>query len=429
MTSSRSEDGRMGMPGYEETNDVVQTQLRRGRKRRRSPAGGIIGILVFMLVAGLLGAYSLKVFPFKESPGNPTPPVTNEIPGGAKAPEDVPGNEGLVAMEKALQARGLYVTMDVFGTPSRFTEVITFARENAGLNSFVVVVMDNNGRIPCEPESDMVIPAKPAAYKHFSGLVNVLDQDGYYLIARIVAFQDPYMARGTPEQAIRNADGSLWKDRDGRLWLNPYDKRNWEFIRDISLWACEMGFHEIQLDYVRFPDSASGLEKSGVLMPGHEEYESRGDAIFAFLEYMSQALDGKAYLSADVFGFVTIAQDDMGIGQKLEQLADSVDFICPMVYPSHYYNAGIYGFQVPEAHPYEVVYKAMDEAIERTEGLKSKIRPWLQDFSMRIKYGPSEVQGQIDAVYDHEIETFLVWNPANIYTENVKYVKSEPSEQ
>ena len=118
----------------------------------------------------------------------------------------------------------------------------------------------------------------------------------------------------------------------------------------------------------------------------------------------------------------------MGIGQQLEQLAASVDFICPMVYPSHYYNAGIYGFQVPEAHPYEVVYKAMAEAIERTDGLRSKIRPWLQDFSMRIKYGPSEVQGQIDAVYEHEIETFLLWNPANAYTGSVKYVRGEPSE-
>ena len=158
------------------------------------------------------------------------------------------------------------------------------------------------------------------------------------------------MAMAAPGQAIRNADGTLWRDRDGRLWLNPYDKRNWEFVKDVSMWAVDMGFDEIQLDYVRFPDSAQGLEKKGVLMPGHEEYESRGDAIAAFLEYMGDALENKAYLSADVFGFVTIAQDDMGIGQRLEQLADLIDFICPMVYPSHYYNPGIYGFEVPEKH-------------------------------------------------------------------------------
>ena len=159
------------------------------------------------------------------------------------------------------------------------------------------------------------------------------------MIARVVAFQDPYLAKLKPEQAIRNADGSLWKDRDGRLWLNPYDERNWEFIRDIALWACEMGFDEVQLDYVRFPDSARGLEQTSVLMPGSEKFGSRGDAIAAFLEYMDDALEGKGFLSADVFGFVTIAQDDMGIGQKLEQLASLVDFISPMVYPCLLYTS------------------------------------------------------------------------------------------
>ena len=417
------------MPGYDGPSDAGQTQLRRKRKGKRPPARGMIPFVLLLVAAGLFAAYSYGLFPFGRNHGNVTPPVSQEEPPGIQEPADDPEKgEGQVAMEKALQARGLYVTMDVFGSPSRFTGLITFARQNPGINSFVVDVKDNNGRIPCKPESDIDIPSKPAAYNHFSGLVNVLDQEDYYMIARVVAFQDPYLAKLRPEQAIRNGDGSLWRDRDGRLWLNPYDKRNWEFIRDISLWAFEMGFHEIQLDYVRFPDSARGLEKSGVLMPGHEEYQSRGDAIKAFLEYMSQELEGKVYLSADVFGFVTIAQDDMGIGQQLEQLAASVDFICPMVYPSHYYNAGIYGFQVPEAHPYEVVYKAMAEAIERTDGLRSKIRPWLQDFSMRIKYGPSEVQGQIDAVYEHEIETFLLWNPANAYTGSVKYVRGEPSE-
>ena len=142
----------------------------------------------------------------------------------------------------------------------------------------------------------------------------------------------------------------------------------------------------------------------------------------ALINYMSDALKDKAILSADIFGFTTIAVDDMGIGQKLEQVADCVDFISPMVYPSHYYNAGIYGFEVPEAHPYEVVGKSADEAAERTAGLRAKNRPWLQDFSMRIKYGPAVVQGQINALFERGIYTFMLWNPSNIYTDGVNYV-------
>ncbi|HHT85485.1 MAG TPA: hypothetical protein GXZ88_06945 [Firmicutes bacterium] len=412
-----------------ETSLEPRRSSRRQRKARHTYVWMMVALLFF--ATSLLAAYHFEVFPFaREAAGTDIPAngigqgqveegELDEGQGGegqgAADPEEQPG---LASMEQALSARGLYVTMDVFGTPSRFADVITFIRSNPGLNCLVIDVKDNNGRIPREAPG---IPSKAASYNHFSALVNVLKQEGYYLIARIVAFQDPHMAMAAPGQAIRNADGTLWRDRDGRLWLNPYDKRNWEFVKDVSMWAVDMGFDEIQLDYVRFPDSAQGLEKKGVLMPGHEEYESRGDAIAAFLEYMGDALENKAYLSADVFGFVTIAQDDMGIGQRLEQLADLIDFICPMVYPSHYYNPGIYGFEVPEKHPYEVVYKAMEEALDRTQGLRGKVRPWLQDFSMRYRYGPQEVQGQVNAVFEHGIYTYMLWNPANVYTEGVDY--------
>lgn len=339
--------------------------------------------------------------------------AAGERPGVGRPP-------GRAPLEQALKAKGLYLTMDSAGTPSTMAPLVTFIREHDGLDCMVIDVKDNSGRVPTEPPED--IPALPGNYSHFPALIDVLRDEGFYMIARVVAFQDPHLAKSLPERAIRNSDGSLWRDRDGRLWLNPYDQRNWEYVRDISLWAVEMGFDEIQLDYVRFPDSAQGLEETGtVLMPGSSDYANRGEAIAAFLRFMDAALDGRAYLSADIFGFVTIALDDMGIGQKLEEIADCVDFICPMVYPSHYFNPGIYGFEQPEAHPYEVVFKAMDEAIQRTDGLRSKIRPWLQDFSMRIRYGPDEVQGQIRAVFEHDIETYMLWNPANMYTGGVKY--------
>jgi hypothetical protein len=417
-----------------ETSFEPRRSLKRQRKARHTHVWVTAALLIF--ATGLITAYHFEVLPVPWETAGPQVPGEGTGQGGLDEGgiggvqegqvEEGQGLEGqdsgageqtaLAPMEQALSARGLYVAMDVFGTPSLFTDVITFVRSNPGLNCLVVDVKDNNGRIPTEAPG---IPSKAGSYTHFRALVNVLKQEGYYLIARIVAFQDPYMAAAFPEQAIRNADGSLWRDRDGRLWLNPYDKRNWEFVKDVCLWAADMGFREIQLDYVRFPDSAQGVEKKGVLMPGHDEYESRGDAIAAFLEYVGEALENKAYLSADVFGFVTIAQDDMGIGQRLEQLADLVDFISPMVYPSHYYNPGIYGFEVPEKHPYEVVYKAMEEALTRTEGLRAKVRPWLQDFSMRYRYGPKEVQDQINAVFEHGIHTYMLWNPANVYTEGV----------
>jgi hypothetical protein len=368
---------------------------------------------VLLLLAAAVYAITVNRFP-PETTGSlePSEESQDETALGAD-------KSSLVPMETALEARGVYLTFMAAGTPSKMTQIMEYVRSTPGINAMVVDLKDNNGCIPfAGPEE---IPSKAVSFRHFPGLIRVLKDEGYFMIARIVVFQDPFMAEYAPEQAIRNPDGSLWKDNDGRLWLNPYDKRNWEFTKDLALWACDMGFDEIQLDYVRFPDGARGLESSNVLMPGKEDYASRGDCIADFLDYMSEALEDKAYLSADIFGFTTIAQDDMGIGQKIEQVADHVDFICPMVYPSHYFNKGIYGFDVPEAHPGEVVYKAMEEAIQRTDGLRAKIRPWLQDFSLRIHYGSEEVQAQIDAVFEHGINTFLMWNPANVYTNGVDY--------
>lgn len=398
-------------------NGSVETGLGRAEKRaqRRKREAWIAGACtVFLVIASLVAAVSYGLIPLNggESHADPGPEslVTEEDPCTAAT---------MVPLERALQVRGIYLTMDTAGTPSRMSSTIRFVRENPGLNGLVIDLKDNSGKVPCKAPDTIISPV--AGYGHFPGIVSALKQEGYFTIARIVAFQDPYLAQAVPEQAIRRSDGGLWRDRDGRLWLNPYDERNWEYVKDLALWALDMGFDEIQLDYVRFPDSARNLETSGVVMPGWDAYQNRGEAIVAFLKYMGQAVEGKAYLSADIFGFTTIAADDMGIGQKLEDVASAVDFICPMVYPSHYYNAGIYGFEVPEAHPYEVVCMAMEEAKERTSGLKAHIRPWLQDFSYRIKYGPEEVQGQIEATFESGLNTFILWNPANIYTKGVTY--------
>lgn len=392
---------------------ATSTALEERARLRRGSRWGHLAVALLVLAGLAYAGYSAGWFGDTAARS-----VDPGIPGTTAA--DPPAG-GLVPMETALSARALYLTMDTAGTPSQMASVMKYLRSREGLNALVIDIKDNNGRVAAEPPEN--VPSMPGGYDHIPGLVQVLAREGYYMIARVVAFQDPFRAAKAPERAIRNADGGLWRDRDGRLWLNPYDERNWELVRDVALWAAGMGFHEIQLDYVRFPDSAQGLERSGaVLMPGSEKYQSRGDCIAAFLSYMDKALQGKAYLSADIFGFATIAVDDMGIGHKLEQIAACVDFICPMVYPSHYYNAGIYGFQVPEAHPYEVVHKAMDQALERTRGLRAKIRPWLQDFSMRVDYGPAEVEGQIRAVFEHGVKTYLLWNPANEYTDGVGYV-------
>ena len=55
--------------------------------------------------------------------------------------------------------------------------------------------------------------------------------------------------------------------------------------------------------------------------------------------------------------------------------------------------------------------------------LKTKLRPWLQDFDLGADYNAEMVKKQIQAVYDAATSTpellngFMLWNPSNIYTQ------------
>ena len=127
---------------------------------------------------------------------------------------------------------------------------------------------------------------------------------------------------------------------------------------------------------------------------------------------------GRLKISADLFGMTTTAKDDMGIGQLLENALPYFDFVMPMVYPSHY-PATFIGFTEPEAHPYEVVHYALQSAVARAEKASTtanEIRPWLQDFGLKMDYGPTEVKAQIKAANDAGLSSWLLWSASNQYT-------------
>lgn len=206
-------------------------------------------------------------------------------------------------------------------------------------------------------------------------------------------------------------------------WLNPYNRDSWDYLVDIAEEAAIKGFDEIQFDYVRFPtDGNTKIIDYGSSAAG----KSKAEAIAEFLSYGRDRLSKKGVVvSADVFGLVTTAADDMRIGQHLESIAKSVDVICPMVYPSHY-GKGSYGVAEPDFEPYKIVNRSMTVAEDRIDAIKdvrkkAVLRPWLQDFTASYlkkykRYGSAEVRAQIDATYDAGSEEWLLWNAGNIFT-------------
>lgn len=129
------------------------------------------------------------------------------------------------------------------------------------------------------------------------------------------------------------------------------------------------------------------------------------------------------FVAADVFGTVIDNETDQAIvGQDYGQMARHLDYICPMVYPSHYVN-GAYGISVPDAEPYQTIFSAMSSSAETLAGIKeekAKVRVWLQGFTAswvpgHISYGRAQIREQIKGAYDAGYEEWILWNAAVRY--------------
>ncbi|OHA26458.1 MAG: hypothetical protein A3C06_02680 [Candidatus Taylorbacteria bacterium RIFCSPHIGHO2_02_FULL_46_13] len=136
----------------------------------------------------------------------------------------------------------------------------------------------------------------------------------------------------------------------------------------------------------------------------------------SFFSYLSRELKKEPIIiSADLFGMTTTNNDDLNIGQVLEDALANFDYVSPMVYPSHY-PANFLGFANPATKQYEVVKYSMDSAVRRASTTPFKLRPWLQDFSLGATYTPDMVRTQMQAVYDSGLNSWMLWNASNRYT-------------
>jgi hypothetical protein len=322
--------------------------------------------------------------------------------------------------------RALYVNGWAAGSRSRMRNLIRIADETE-VNAFVIDIKESDTYLVHDSTAiplarEIGADQRPAS-KWLPALVDTLEAHGIYPIARIVVFKDRMLAERKPELAIRDLAGEVWGDRDGKPWVNPYDRRVWDYNIAIAREALDMGFAEVQWDYVRFPDVTESQRRE-MVYPGSGE-TIREDNIRDFITYSAEQLsDYRVPITADVFGLVTYMDGDVGIGQNWEKLIQAADVLLPMVYPSHYY-AGMYGFQSPNAHPYEIVRVSMQDAVERTRYLAEEgkdvgeVMPWLQAMSAEwideIQYGPTHLRAQIQAVLDAGLKSWTLWNPSSRY--------------
>lgn len=314
--------------------------------------------------------------------------------------------------------RGLYLNAWTAGSQGRLNRLIALA-DSTEINAFVIDIKDATGyvshpsRLPAVREAGATGEQRIADLR---GLLERLQAHDIYPIARIVVVKDPLLIAHRPELAVQDTAGGVWVDSKGFVWLNPWHDGVLAYHLDLAQEVAALGFPEIQWDYIRFPDAPQSdllrAEFTGARGP-------RTDAIRSFLEQARGELDALGVRStADVFGVTTTFRRDVGIGQVWESFIEVVDAALPMVYPSHYWT-GSFGIEDPNAHPYEIVREAMEDAVQRSAALSTpgEIMPWLQDFSLgEPAYGPSEVRSQIQAVYDAGLDDWVLWNPGSRYT-------------
>lgn len=290
--------------------------------------------------------------------------------------------------------RALRVDAAAAGDDEAFAGLLALADETA-VNGLVFDTKQEGGKVLYNTSvSDAhIIGAVVNAYDPVKRIAQAKEH-GLYLITRVVTFEDRYRADAYPEEAF---DGP---------WLNPANAAAWEYPLALAVEACELGFDEIQFNYVRFP-SGETVKTSGQLEMSQAE---RIGAIEGFLrEAKTRIHPLGCAVSADVFGIVVSSENDQGIGQRPEELTRQLDAFSPMIYPSHYED-GWLGLAEPNDHPYDVTADAIEDALRRIEP-GTILRPWLQAFW----WTNAQIRRSIQAAEDRDVG-WILWNAVSNFS-------------
>src|SRR5437667_9419648 len=384
-----------------------------------------------LLLAALF--MSRGLFAQDSVPPPPAPPAPPEVPGGLPpAPADqahvtlrpielryVQQETLLVPQTSAI--KGLYVNAWAFGSP-KLWHLVRLADETE-INAFVVDVKDDTGCLlypSTVPTAEQIGANRCVRAKDARARLDTLAKHGIYAIARIVVAQDPRLAERKPGWSVKErGTGQLWRDRINIAWVDAYNDSVWIYAAQLAQEAAQMGFREVQFDYVRFPDEPRERMATAIF-PAHRSGQTQREAVREHVALLKDRLKASGVpVTFDIFGLTASATSDLGIGQVWEDFVSVADVVLPMVYPSHYYR-GAFGYAWPNGQPYRVVRRALTDALKRPEPLpgSAEIRPFLQAFTLgrRLpRYTPFEIREQIRAVEDLGITSWVLWNPRSVY--------------
>lgn len=344
--------------------------------------------------------------------------------------------------------RAIYLTSWSSGNDKYINGYLKNIIENTEINSVVIDIKDYTGYISYLSKNQDILNYKTSKniIYNLENLIKYLHEKNVYVIARMSVFQDPIFAKKRKDLSVYSLKKTLekeelilWKDNNALEWIDPASEEYQEYIILVAKDALSLGFDEINFDYIRFP-SDGDLKDMG--FPFWDKKTPRNVVLKNFFKKIREEIPNNK-ISIDLFGLTTVNYDDLGIGQIIENAFEYFDYVCPMVYPSHYAE-NFLGFKNPSQYPYDIVKHSLRRAQERLIAYKiliaktrikeiisdrtkekqdwfinfSKIRPWLQDFNLGAIYTEEMVKEQIIAtkeVFREEYSGYMLWNPRNIY--------------
>lgn len=327
--------------------------------------------------------------------------------------------------------KALYINAEAISGIDRYLELA----EGTNINAFVVdikdcyidtqIAYDNDITRKYAPSTDNI----PNSFETYQASIKKIKDAGYYVIGRITAFKDDAFAKDNPEESLLYSDGTHYHFNLVD-WPSIYSRKMWEYDLALAIEAVEdMGFNEIQFDYVRSPEYI----EDGVLRRNTYD-ETPAEAITEFLRYATEQLHNReVYVSADVFGEISGWTDDSctafvsGYGQFWPAISNCVDAISSMPYPDHF-SGGSFGIDTPWSRPHDIMYEwaLATRFAQDVTYYPAKCRTWIQAQSSDnygIEYGPDAIKGQLDALKQANVyDGFMTWNAASSYYRYSMYI-------
>lgn len=326
------------------------------------------------------------------------------------------GPEIKTVLLEPFTTKALYVSFWAAGSSKYMNKILALAKTTE-INTVIVDIKNEFGSLSYK--TDVPFARKIGAHnertiRNIDSFIKRLKEHNLYVIGRVVVFKDDRLARTNDKYALKDSNGTVWRNKEGLAWVDPFEPAVHEYVAQIAADAASRGFDEINFDYVRFP------LKSGLSYKKDLNQINRVNAISDFLKTANKKLlPYNVYTSVDTYGYVCWNKNDTRIGHTIKSLSENTDYIAPMLYPSGF-GVGILGYSDPTEHPFEIINESINEGLNRADVLPARFRPWLQSFKDygfdRKFFRSKEVSEQIKGAEQASCSGWMLWNPASRFS-------------